>query len=201
VVPNSAQQQQTTLADGTPATSMRFLVAPDQGAKGPNLDVMLVYDGKSRRAWWTYQRTEQTTASVDPVRPWVIARARDDRALVGFVLLATRLVARASAASADSLAAAQSRAVDDVSRSIAAIQEGSDEQGTEINLTGSIPNDFFYEAFNASPVSKARIRRVAPTSGGWDVTLEGAGTQTARVVLSDDLRLVNVTVAPEKPAR
>jgi len=201
VVESSVRVQPVVLADGSTAASARFVVTPDPGAKAPNLDVMVVYDDESHRAWWTYQRTQAVTADAELARPWVVARSSDKKSLAGFVLVRTRLAVHSSSTAADSISSARTLAVEGLSRSQEAIESGTDEQVREVNLAGSLPSDFFYESRNASPVSKARIQRVTATAGGWQVDIGGTNAQSARILLAPDFRLVSVTTSPSAPPR
>jgi hypothetical protein len=193
VVPDTLQQKQMLLGDGSSAASLRFAVAADPATAGPRLDVTLVFDSKSKRAWWTYQRASQDAAGADLTRPWVVARSQNNSALAGFLLLGTQLVVRPSTASASSVSEAQKAAIENLSSSIRAIEEGSDQAGTEIRLVPPLSRDFFYQPFDASPISKAKIQSVSTTSSGWQVELTGVNSQSAVVRLSPDFALLGAT--------
>jgi len=191
VVPNTTQQKETSLADGSPAVMVRFLIASDTVPAAPRLDVTSIYDSKSGRAWWTYQRAQQDSSGVDLTRPWVVARAPNGASLVGFLLLGTQLNVRPSTASAGSVSAAQTAAIENLSSRIRAIQDGSDEAGTEVRLVPALSRDFFYQPFDASPISKGKIQRVSATDTGWQVDLEGVNSQSAVVKLSRDFAVLS----------
>jgi hypothetical protein len=191
LVPNTTQQKQTSLADGSPAVTVRFLVASESAAAAPRLDVTLIYDSKFHRVWWTYQRAQDSPSGVDLTRPWMVARTQDGAALVGFLLLGTQLIVRPSTASAASVSAAQSAAIGNLSGSIQAIQEGSEQIGTEIKLVPALSRDFFYQPFDASPISKGKIQRVSTNGTGWQVELIGVNSQSGVVNLSRDFVLLS----------
>jgi hypothetical protein len=193
LVPNTTQEKPTLLADGSPAVMVRFLIAPESATAAPRLDVTLVYDSKFKRAWWTYQRAQQGSSGVDLTRPWVVARAQDGASLVGFLLLGTQLIVRPSTASAGSVSPAQSAAIENLSSLSRAIQDGSDQVGTEISLVPPLSRDFFYQPFDASPISKAKIQRVSTTDTGWQIELEGVNSQSSVVRLSRDFVLLSAT--------
>jgi hypothetical protein len=193
LVPNTTQQKDISLADGSPAVMVRFLVAPETSTAAPRLDVTLSYDSKSKRAWWTYQRAEQDSSGADLTRPWVVARAQDGSSLVGFLLVGTQLIVRPSTASAGSVSAAQSAAIENLSSLSRAIQDGSDQVGTEIRLVPPLSRDFFYQPFDASPISKGKIERVSATGAGWQIELEGVNSKSSVVQLSRDFALLSAT--------
>lgn len=186
LVPNTTQQKETLLADGSAAVMARFQIASDPATAAPRLDVTLIYDSKSGRAWWTYQRAQQDSSGVDLTRPWVVARAPDGHSLVGFLLLGIQLIVRPSTATAGSVSAAQTAAIQNLSSQIRAIQEGSEQAGTEVRLVPQLSRDFFYQPFDASPISKGKIQRISATDTGWQVDLEGVNSQSAAVKLSRD---------------
>jgi hypothetical protein len=191
LVPNTTQQKQTLLSDGSPAVMVRFLIASETVPAAPRLDVTLIYDSKSGRAWWTYQRAQQDFSGVDLTRPWVVARAADGHSLVGFLLLGTQLIVHPSTASAGLVSATETAAIENLSSQIRAIQDGSDRVGTEIRLVPPLSRDFFYQPFDASPISKGKIQRVSPTDTGWQIDLEGVNSQSAVLKLSRDFAVLN----------
>ena len=197
LVPNTTQQNQVSLADGSTVGSVRFVIVDGQRAVGSKyLDVNVIWDNKSELVWWAYEYGG-TTPKTNPL-PWTVSKTPNERALVGFSVLATRLQVRMSTTAAKSVSAAQVLVMERLSKLSPLMLSGADATNldpmtTEIPLR-TILGSFFFTGGSSQLSLKTAIRRVMPTANGWQIELDGADSQVATVSLSQDLRVMGSVV-------
>jgi hypothetical protein len=143
----------------------------------------MFYEGKSGLTFWSLPKPDST------VLPWVIAKAGDERSLVGFHLVGSELVYRTSKITAGSITAAQSMVLEDANQQIQ-----TPPIAPTVLLMSALGKDFFFGLSPNLAGGEGKLRRVSGNPNGWQLELDGRNAQAATVLLSKDFQIVSATV-------
>jgi len=190
--PNTTQERQEALADGSSVTRRSFIVADEADRTHPNLEITMIYDSRSKLIWWDYENGEETQKPARDLKQWIWATSNDRRSLVGFTLQGTTLNARVSTTTADSIPDAQSKILLNSAKVSRESLAGSDAMNNLVPLEKLVlSRDFSFPKNSASFIPTTRIKRVNSTTAGWEVEISGVGSQSAVITLNSAFGVVN----------
>ena len=116
----------------------------------------MLYDSKSGLLFWSPQRADGTAI------PWTVAKAADERSLVGFYLQGANVTYGVSTTSAASLSDAESKTLEEFNNVIK-----SPHVYSTIRLEAPLKREFFFGQSSNPLGGEGKLRRVLGTVEGW----------------------------------